>query len=74
VLDHQVVLLVPGRVRISNAVLTMRDVSHAYGKDTLKGTSRACCAACRPGSSPAGPGPSRGHTRSTITLGSQYGA
>jgi hypothetical protein len=56
VLDHQVVLLVHGRVRISNAVLTMRDVAHAYGKDTLKGTSRASCAACRPGSGHAGPG------------------
>src|SRR5205807_9720481 len=36
-LDHQVVLLVRGCVRISVAVLTMHDGSHAYGKDTLKG-------------------------------------
>jgi hypothetical protein len=36
-LDHQVVLLVRGCARISVAVLTMHDGSHAYGKDTLKG-------------------------------------
>jgi Beta-lactamase enzyme family len=36
-LDHQVVLLVRGCARISIAVLTMCDGSHAYGKDTLKG-------------------------------------
>ena len=36
-LDHQVVLLVRGCARISIAVLTMYDGSHAYGKDTLKG-------------------------------------
>jgi beta-lactamase class A len=36
-LDHQVVLLVRGCARISIAVMTMYDGSHAYGKDTLKG-------------------------------------
>jgi Beta-lactamase enzyme family len=36
-LDHQVVLLVRGCARVSIAVLTMYDGSHAYGKDTLKG-------------------------------------
>jgi beta-lactamase family protein len=36
-LDHQVVLLVRGCARVSIAVLTMHDGSHAYGKDTLKG-------------------------------------
>jgi Beta-lactamase enzyme family len=36
-LDHQVALLVRGCARVSIAVLTMHDGSHAYGKDTLKG-------------------------------------
>jgi hypothetical protein len=36
-IDHQVVLLVRGCARVSVAVLTMDDGSHAYGKDTLKG-------------------------------------
>jgi beta-lactamase class A len=36
-LDHQVVLLVRGCARVSIAVLTMYDGSHAYGKDTLRG-------------------------------------
>ncbi len=36
-LDHQVVLLKRGCSRVSIAVLTMFDGSHAYGKDTLKG-------------------------------------
>jgi hypothetical protein len=36
-LDHQVVLLARGCARVSIAVLTMHDGSHAYGKDTLKG-------------------------------------
>jgi hypothetical protein len=36
-LDHQVALLVRGCARLSIAVLTMHDGSHAYGKDTLKG-------------------------------------
>jgi hypothetical protein len=35
--DHQVALLVRGCARVSIAVLTMRDGSHAYGKQTLKG-------------------------------------
>jgi hypothetical protein len=36
-LDHQVVLLVRGCARVSIAVLTMYDGSHAYGKQTLQG-------------------------------------
>jgi beta-lactamase family protein len=35
--DHQVALLVRGCARVSIAVLTMHDGSHAYGKETLKG-------------------------------------
>jgi hypothetical protein len=35
--DHQVALLVRGCARVSIAVLTMYDGSHAYGKQTLKG-------------------------------------
>jgi hypothetical protein len=38
--DHQVVLLVRGCARVSIAVLTMYDVSHDYGKETLKGIFR----------------------------------
>lgn len=36
-LDHQVVLLKRGCARVSIAVLTMHDGSHAYGKATLRG-------------------------------------
>jgi hypothetical protein len=36
-LDHQVVLLTRGCARVSIAVLSMYDGSHAYGKATLKG-------------------------------------
>ncbi|MBV9839897.1 MAG: serine hydrolase [Solirubrobacterales bacterium] len=36
-LDHQVALLVRGCARVSIAVLTMYDGSHAYGKETLRG-------------------------------------
>jgi hypothetical protein len=36
-IDSQVVLLVRGCARVSIAVLTMYDGSHAYGKETLKG-------------------------------------
>jgi hypothetical protein len=36
-LDHQVALLVRGCARVSIAVLTMHDGSHAYGKATLRG-------------------------------------
>jgi hypothetical protein len=36
-IDHQVALLVRGCARVSVAVLTMDDGSHAYGKETLKG-------------------------------------
>jgi hypothetical protein len=35
-LDHQVALLVRGCARVSVAVLTMYDGSHAYGKQTLR--------------------------------------
>jgi hypothetical protein len=34
--DHQVVLLVHGKRRIAIAVLTHKDGSHAYGKETLR--------------------------------------
>jgi hypothetical protein len=36
-IDHQVVLLTRGCARVSLAVLTMDDGSHAYGKETLRG-------------------------------------
>ncbi|HWD75411.1 MAG TPA: serine hydrolase [Solirubrobacteraceae bacterium] len=36
-LDHQVALLTRGCARVSIAVLTMYDGSHAYGKQTLRG-------------------------------------
>lgn len=36
-IDSQVVLLTRGCARVSIAVLTMNDGSHAYGKDTLRG-------------------------------------
>jgi Beta-lactamase enzyme family len=36
-IDHQVALLVRGCARVSVAVLTMYDGSHAYGKQTLRG-------------------------------------
>ena len=36
-IDSQVVLLTRGCARVSIAVLTMYDGSHAYGKDTLRG-------------------------------------
>jgi hypothetical protein len=36
-IDNQVVLLKRGCARVSIAVLTMHDGSHAYGKETLKG-------------------------------------
>ena len=36
-LDHQVVLLTRGCARVSLAVLSMYDGSHAYGKETLRG-------------------------------------
>ncbi len=35
--DHQIVLLTRGCARVSVAVLTMNDGSHAYGKETLRG-------------------------------------
>jgi hypothetical protein len=38
-IDNQVALLRRGRARISIAVLSMHDGSHAYGKQTLKGLS-----------------------------------
>jgi hypothetical protein len=36
-IDHQIVLLTRGCARVSVAVLTMNDGSHAYGKETLRG-------------------------------------
>jgi beta-lactamase class A len=38
--DHQVALLVRGRQRVSVAILTYADGSHAYGKATLRGVAR----------------------------------
>lgn len=39
-IDHQVALLIRGCSRVSVAVLTMHDGSHAYGKQTLRGMFR----------------------------------
>jgi hypothetical protein len=36
--DHQVVLLTRGCARVSVAVMTLGDGTHAYGKETLRGT------------------------------------
>jgi beta-lactamase class A len=38
--DHQVALLTRGRERVSVAILTYADGSHAYGKETLRGVSK----------------------------------
>jgi hypothetical protein len=38
--DHQVALLVRGRERVSVAILTHLDGSHAYGKATLRGLAK----------------------------------
>jgi beta-lactamase class A len=38
--DHQVALLVRGRQRVSLAILTYLDGSHAYGKETLRGVAK----------------------------------
>jgi beta-lactamase class A len=38
-IDHQVVLLTRGRERVSVAILTYADGSHAYGKETLRGVA-----------------------------------
>jgi hypothetical protein len=38
--DHQVALLRKGRYRVSVAVMTTSNGSHAYGKQTLKGVFR----------------------------------
>ena len=35
--DHQVALLVNGKTRVSLAILTAADGTHAYGKETLRG-------------------------------------
>jgi hypothetical protein len=37
--DHQVALLVHGRTRVSLAILTEADGTHAYGKETLRGVA-----------------------------------
>ena len=39
--DHQVALLTRGDERVSVAILTYRDGSHAYGKETLRGIAHA---------------------------------
>jgi beta-lactamase class A len=38
--DHQVALLRRGRERVSVAILTFADGSHAYGKETLRGVAK----------------------------------
>jgi hypothetical protein len=38
--DHQVALLTKGEERISLAILTYGDGSHAYGKETLRGVAK----------------------------------
>jgi hypothetical protein len=38
--DHQVALLTRGRERVSVAILTYADGSHAYGKETLRGVAK----------------------------------
>ena len=38
--DHQVALLTRGRQRVSVAILTSMDDSHAYGEETLRGIAR----------------------------------
>jgi beta-lactamase class A len=37
--DHQVALLIHGRTRVSVAILTEADGTHAYGKETLRGVA-----------------------------------
>jgi beta-lactamase class A len=38
--DHQVALLTRGRERVSLAILTFADGTHAYGKETLRGIAK----------------------------------
>jgi hypothetical protein len=38
--DHQVALLTRGHERVSLAILTYADGSHAYGKETLRGVAK----------------------------------
>jgi beta-lactamase class A len=38
--DHQVALLTRGRERVSLAILTLADGTHAYGKETLRGLAK----------------------------------
>ncbi|MEA2412399.1 MAG: hypothetical protein QOC77_2960 [Thermoleophilaceae bacterium] len=38
--DHQVALLTRGHERVSVAILTLADGSHAYGKETLRGVAK----------------------------------
>jgi hypothetical protein len=38
--DHQVALLTRGSERVSLAILTYADGSHAYGKETLRGVAK----------------------------------
>ena len=68
-LDHQVVLLVRGCARISIAVLTMHDGSHAYGKDTLKGIFARLLRGLPSGQRHRRRGSEASRTRAAITLG-----
>jgi hypothetical protein len=63
-MDHQVALLVRGCARVSIAVLTMYDGSHAYGKQTLKGIFRRLLAGLPTGPHTRYPKPPRAHRRS----------
>ena len=63
-LDHQVALLVRGCARVSIAVLTMYDGSHAYGKDTLKGIFARLLRGL-----PSGKPPTRTHRGARIRTG-----
>ena len=38
--DHQVALLTRGSERVSLAILTLADGTHAYGKETLRGVAK----------------------------------
>ncbi len=50
--DHQVALLRRGRRRVAVAVMTMRNPSHAYGKETLRGVAARLLRDLRPESVP----------------------
>lgn len=72
--DNQVALLVRGCARVSIAVLSMHDGSHAYGKQTLRGIFRKLLAGLPTGprtpeasSAPSTPSASPFHATSSIS-------